>query len=208
MIVRGAVEIHAPVRARHSGEEMSTLYAVLGLAGAAHHAISADEIKNAYRIMAKRFHPDRAHYNMISSCEECTPDQDHDHDHHHHWSVSKFLRVQEAYEVLSDPERRAAYDYSLLHPFCAQALGMAGPYGGVRPSEYAAGAAASRCEVSAAWRLQWEAQVSKLGARRRHRESHWDCTHGGKDVSESWGAMMRRLNSSFSNKSSATSESR
>lgn len=203
MIVRGAVESDAPVRARHSGEEMSTLYAVLGLAGEAHHAISADEIKNAYRIMAKRFHPDRAHY-MVTSCEECAPDQ---HEHHHHWSVSKFLSVQEAYEVLSDPERRAAYDYSLLHPFCAQALGMAGPYGGAGPSEYAAAAAVSRSEVSAAWRLQWEAQVSKL--RRRHRESqYWDCTHGGnKDVSESWGAMMRRLNSSFS-KSSATSESR
>jgi DnaJ-class molecular chaperone len=50
-----------------------------------------DEIKNAYRSLAKQYHPDR------------NPDIS---------SKEKFQAVQEAYETLSDPSKRQQYDLS------------------------------------------------------------------------------------------------
>ena len=50
---------------------------------------SADEIKRAYRKLARKYHPD------VSS----EPDAE-----------ARFQELQEAYEVLKDPEKRAAYD--------------------------------------------------------------------------------------------------
>jgi curved DNA-binding protein len=50
---------------------------------------SADEIKKAYRRLARKFHPD------VSKEKD---------------AEKKFKEVQEAYEVLKDPEKRAAYD--------------------------------------------------------------------------------------------------
>jgi molecular chaperone DnaJ len=60
-------------------------YEVLGLARAA----TDEEIKRAFRKLAFKYHPDHNH-------EDGTTD--------------KFKEVNEAYEVLSDPEKRAAYD--------------------------------------------------------------------------------------------------
>lgn len=51
---------------------------------------SKDEIKKAHRKLAMKFHPDK------------NPDDDVARD--------KFKRIQEAYDVLSDEEKRAAYD--------------------------------------------------------------------------------------------------
>src|SRR4029453_15773477 len=48
-----------------------------------------DEIKRVYRRLARKFHPD------VSKEEN---------------AEEKFKEVQEAYEVLKDPQRRAAYD--------------------------------------------------------------------------------------------------
>jgi len=50
---------------------------------------SADEIKKAYRRLARKYHPD---VSKVANAEQ------------------KFKEVQEAYEVLKDPEKRAAYD--------------------------------------------------------------------------------------------------
>ncbi len=52
-----------------------------------------EQIKSAYRKQVKRYHPD--HYG-----KDCEP----------------FLAVQEAYEVLSDPARRRAYDKARRQP--------------------------------------------------------------------------------------------
>src|ERR1700692_2432458 len=60
-------------------------YEILGVARSA----VADEVKRAYRKMARKFHPD------VSKEKN---------------AENRFKEVQEAYEVLRDPEKRAAYD--------------------------------------------------------------------------------------------------
>jgi DnaJ-class molecular chaperone len=61
-------------------------YIILGISSSS----SQDEIKSAYRRLAKEFHPD------------------------HYGQSSPFLNIQEAYSVLSDPIRRKSYDTTLL----------------------------------------------------------------------------------------------
>lgn len=65
---------------------MSDYYYILGLQPGA----TADEIKQAYRKLATKFHPDK------NSGDK--------------YFAEMFKQIQEAYEVLSDPDQRAAYD--------------------------------------------------------------------------------------------------
>ena len=63
-------------------------YEVLGLAKGA----SEDDIKKAYRKLAMKYHPDRNQGEGAKVAEE------------------KFKEAKEAYEMLSDPQKRQAYD--------------------------------------------------------------------------------------------------
>ena len=63
-------------------------YDVLGVAKNA----SEDDIKKAYRKLAMKYHPDRNQGDEAKKAEE------------------KFKEVKEAYEILSEPQKRAAYD--------------------------------------------------------------------------------------------------
>lgn len=69
---------------------------------------SADEIKSAYRKLAKQYHPDL-----------------HPNDEN---AAAKFKEINEANEVLSDPQKRQQYDYELEHPNAFG--GGAGGFGG------------------------------------------------------------------------------
>ena len=65
--------------------EKRDYYEVLGIPRSA----SQDDIKNAFRSLAREYHPD---VNKSPDAEE------------------RFKEINEAYGVLSDPEKRAAYD--------------------------------------------------------------------------------------------------
>ncbi|KUO59558.1 MAG: cytochrome C biogenesis protein [Alphaproteobacteria bacterium BRH_c36] len=65
--------------------EFKDYYAVLGIDRSA----TQDEVKRAYRKLARKFHPD---VNKEEGAEE------------------KFKEIGEAFEVIGDPEKRAAYD--------------------------------------------------------------------------------------------------
>ena len=75
----------APAGLRLDVATYKDYYQIIGVARDA----SQDEIKRAYRRLARKFHPD---VSKEANAED------------------KFKEVQEAYEVLKDPQRRAAYD--------------------------------------------------------------------------------------------------
>ena len=75
---------------------------------------SADDIKKAYRKLAKQYHPD-ANQNDPKAAE-------------------KFKEIGEAYAVISDPDKRKQYDTMRKNPFAGfGGFGRSGAPGGPRP---------------------------------------------------------------------------
>ena len=86
--------------------EKRDYYEVIGVPKTA----SEDEIKKAYRKLAKKYHPD-----LNPNDKE---------------AEAKFKEVNEAYEVLSDPEKKAKYDQFGHAGVDPNFGGGAGGYGG------------------------------------------------------------------------------
>ncbi|XP_057957461.1 chaperone protein dnaJ 20, chloroplastic-like [Malania oleifera] len=112
------------------------------------------QIKQAYKQLARKYHPDVSPPDRV---EEYT---------------QRFIRVQEAYETLSDPRRRAVYDRNM-------ARGL-----------HLAFSARKRCyadegmeESMDEWKERWQGQLSELKRRSMQKDSAG---------SMSWGARMRR----------------
>lgn len=79
-------------------------YDILGV----NRSTSKEEIKKAYRKLALEWHPDK---NKSADAE------------------SKFKEINEAYEILSDPKKKEAYD-QFGHAAFSQGFGGQGPFGG------------------------------------------------------------------------------
>jgi DnaJ-class molecular chaperone len=86
---------------------MKDLYDILGVKDTA----SADEIKKAYRDLAKKLHPDRTGGDKAKE--------------------QRFKEISAAYEVLSDPQKRQAYDARRHGPrvHAGEGGGFEGPFG-------------------------------------------------------------------------------
>ncbi|XP_038875872.1 chaperone protein dnaJ 20, chloroplastic-like [Benincasa hispida] len=128
--------------------EMS-FYEVLGVPESG----SMVEIKQAYKQMALKYHPDVSPRDRI---EEYT---------------RKFIKVQEAYETLSDPSMRALYDSDM-------AIGLHLAFSARRR-----GYNHEEMEEKSGWKNRWKDQLSGLKKRSMNKDSR---------ASMSWGARMRR----------------
>ncbi|MGI5863133.1 MAG: DnaJ domain-containing protein [Myxococcales bacterium] len=75
-----------------NGPSDESYYDVLGVPRTA----TQEQIRFSYRALAARYHPDKHQGNPLQEL-----------------AAEKLARINEAYEVLSDPQRRTAYDASL-----------------------------------------------------------------------------------------------
>lgn len=131
------------------------LYEVLGVGPRA----TSEEIKKRYRELARRYHPDVAG----------TPD-----------AGEKFKQINHAHQILSDPQRRAAYDIErkLAEARRSRTAGPASP-AAPRPSPGAAGSSAPprpRANPDTAAQVAWALAEAQARFRRmRFREAEAYC---------------------------------
>ncbi|KAJ4904491.1 hypothetical protein Rs2_18442 [Raphanus sativus] len=117
-------------------------------------SVSLPEIKQAYKQLARKYHPDVSPPDRV---EEYT---------------DRFIRVQEAYETLSDPTRRVLYDRDL-------SMGFSFSFSGRRRNRYDD---EEIVEEKSEWKKKWQTQLSGLKKRSNQKENN----------AMSWAARMRR----------------
>eukprot|EP00271_Cylindrocystis_brebissonii_P011853 TRINITY_DN2982_c0_g1_i1.p1 TRINITY_DN2982_c0_g1~~TRINITY_DN2982_c0_g1_i1.p1 ORF type:complete len:277 (+),score=30.94 TRINITY_DN2982_c0_g1_i1:104-934(+) len=139
-----------------------SFYSLLGFSTT---SVSVSDIKVAYRQLVRRYHPDLCYLQKEIPQEECT---------------RRFLEVQEAYETLSDPRRRALYDYEMMHPSAVKrggGLGHRRPWQRERRPWEAQHmrwtSADEQAEAMKGWKQQVHSQMSGLKARRRAKAGSW-----------------------------------
>ncbi|KAI5654139.1 hypothetical protein M9H77_31326 [Catharanthus roseus] len=119
------------------------------------------DIKQAYKQLARKYHPDVSPPDRV---EEYT---------------QRFIQVQEAYETLSDPNRRALYDSDMARGIHL-AFGARKRYQNQNDDE--------QMVEKGEWRSRSQAQVAELKRRSAYRDID----------NNSWGARMRRRNAASS----------
>ncbi|XP_050373518.1 chaperone protein dnaJ 20, chloroplastic-like [Argentina anserina] len=143
-----AATVNGAVAAAATEEKAMSFYELLGIPESG----SIREIKQAYKQLARKYHPDVSPPGRVEEYTE------------------KFIRVQEAYETLSDSRRKAMYDQDMA-----------------RGLHLAFSARRYQCDegmkVKGDWRNRWESQLSEL----KRRSSYTDDRQN-----MSWGARMRR----------------
>ncbi|XP_010495839.1 PREDICTED: chaperone protein dnaJ 20, chloroplastic-like [Camelina sativa] len=127
-----------------------TFYDLLGVTD----SVTLPEIKQAYKQLARKYHPDVSPPDRV---EEYT---------------DRFIKVQEAYETLSDPRRRVLYDRDL-------SMGFSFSFSGRRCNRYDEEVVEEKSE----WKAKWQTQLSGLRRRSNQKDN---------DNSISWAARMRR----------------
>ncbi|XP_011003613.1 PREDICTED: chaperone protein dnaJ 20, chloroplastic-like isoform X2 [Populus euphratica] len=129
-----------------------TLYELLGIPKSG----TFPEIKQAYKQLARKYHPDVSPPGLV---EEYT---------------RRFIRVQEAYETLSDPRMKEIYDRDM-----ARGLHLA--FSARRRYPYQND---EEMEGRSEWKNCWQSQLSELKRRSTNKDA------GGSSMS--WAARMRR----------------
>ncbi|XP_074562568.1 chaperone protein dnaJ 20, chloroplastic-like [Curcuma longa] len=132
-------------RTRAAARSDGTLYDLLGVPASG----SSGDVKKAYRELALKYHPDVSPPDLAAEYTQ------------------RFIEVHEAYEILSDPDRRALYDNHLRS-------GVAVLFSGRRLDE--------KVDDLSGWRSQWLDQLAKLKQRSKN----------DSDGNLSWGARMRK----------------
>ncbi|CAD6232313.1 unnamed protein product [Miscanthus lutarioriparius] len=134
-----------------------TFYDLLGISAEG----SPDEVRAAYRRLALKYHPDVSPPGAAAE------------------NTRRFIEVQEAYETLSDPSRRASYDLALARGVCRLA------FSGRRSQSHRAYYYHHHQEQEgkSGWRRSWEDQIAELKRRSTTKDS---------EENLSWGACMRR----------------
>ncbi|KAJ6965346.1 chaperone protein dnaJ 20 [Populus alba x Populus x berolinensis] len=129
-----------------------TLYELLGIPETG----TFPEIKQAYKQLARKYHPDVSPPGRV---EEYT---------------RRFIRVQEAYETLSDPRMKEIYDRDM-----ARGLHLAFSARRRYPNQND-----EEMEGRSEWKNCWQSQLSELKRRSMNKDA------GGGSMS--WAARMRR----------------
>ncbi|XP_059626243.1 chaperone protein dnaJ 20, chloroplastic-like [Cornus florida] len=125
-----------------TAQTTESFYELLGISESG----NLSEIKKAYKQLALKYHPD------VSPPERMKE------------YTRRFIRVQEAYETLSDPKTRAIYDRDLVG-------GLNLALSTRKRSQYD-----QRFDDWVEWRNRWQSQLSELKKRRENKDSRRHAT--------------------------------